>query len=87
LRVSHGHSSKNSSFSREKEDPVLATVTLRKKPKLRRSCSTSSIPNEISSYSSIDVEDIDRDDKGNPFLLTEYVNDIYAYVRKFEERL
>lgn len=57
------------------------------KPRLKKSFSTSSIPKEITSSSSVGVEDIDRDDKGDPFLLPEYVNDIYAYLREMEVRL
>jgi hypothetical protein len=34
----------------------------------------------------IGVEDIDKDDKGDPFLVPEYVNDIYAYLRELEVR-
>ena len=30
------------------------------------------------------VEDIDADDAGNPQLVVEYVNDIYAYLRQLE---
>jgi hypothetical protein len=61
-------------------------VTLHK-PALRKSFSTSSIPKEITSSDTIGVEDIDRDDKGDPFLLAEYVNDIYVYLRDLEVRL
>lgn len=32
------------------------------------------------------VEDIDRDDVGNPQMLPEYVNEIYAYMRILEQR-
>jgi len=72
---------------REKEAPVPATVTVKNKPTLKKSFSTSSIPKEIINFSSVGVEDIDRDDKGDPFLLPEYINDIYAYLRDLEVRL
>jgi len=32
----------------------------------------------------VEVEDIDADDAGNPQLVTEYVNDIYGYLRQLE---
>ena len=72
---------------REKEDPLPAHVALKNKQTLKKSFSTSSIPKEISSSSTVGIEDIDRDDKGDPFLLPEYVNDIYAYLRDLEVRL
>lgn len=72
---------------REKEEPVPATTAMENKPRLKKSFSTSSIPKEITSSISVGVEDIDRDDKGDPFLLPEYVNDIYAYLREMEVRL
>jgi hypothetical protein len=53
---------------------------------LKKAFSTSSIPNKVESSSSIAAEDIDKDDKGDPFLLPEYVNDIYAYLRELEVR-
>jgi hypothetical protein len=71
---------------REAEEPVLITKSLRSKSALKKAFSTSSIPNEVTSSSSIPVEDIDKDDKGDPFLLPEYVNDIYAYLREVEVR-
>lgn len=33
------------------------------------------------------VEDIDKDDRGNPQLCAEYVQDIYNYMRKLEVRM
>jgi hypothetical protein len=54
---------------------------------LKKSSSRSSIPKEITSSSLIGAEDIDRDDRGDPFVLPEYVNDIYAYLRELEVRL
>lgn len=72
---------------RGKEEPVPDTVTLKNKPTLKKSFSTSSIPKEIASSSLSGVEDIDKDDRGDPFLLPEYVNDIYAYLRDLEVRL
>lgn len=33
------------------------------------------------------VEDIDKDDHGNPQLCAEYVQDIYNYMRKLEVRM
>lgn len=54
---------------------------------LKKAFSTSSIPKEIANSSVIGVEDIDRDDKGDPFVVAEYVNDIYAYLREVEVRL
>lgn len=33
-----------------------------------------------------DVNDIDKDDHDNPQLVSEYVNDIYAYLRQLETR-
>jgi len=74
-------------YCREKEEPVPDIVTVKNKPTLRKSLSTSSIPREITSSSSVGVEDIDRDDRGDPFLLPDYVNDIYAYLRDLEVRL
>lgn len=59
---------------------------MKSKPTLKKSFSTSSIPKEVTSSSLISVEDIDRD-KGDPFLIPEYVNDIYAYLREVEVRL
>ena len=32
----------------------------------------------------VNVADIDKDDKDNPQLVSEYVNDIYDYLRKLE---
>ena len=32
------------------------------------------------------AEDIDKDDVGNPQMLPEYVNEIYAYMRILEQR-
>ena len=72
---------------REKEEPFPSSVTVKNKPTLKKSFSTSSIPKEITSSSLIGVEDIDRDDNGDPFLLPEYVNDIYSYLRDLEVRL
>lgn len=72
---------------REKEELVPAIVTAKNKSTLRRSFSTSSLPNEFTSSVSIGVENIDRVDKGDPFLLPEYVNDIYVYLRDLEVRL
>jgi hypothetical protein len=68
---------------REKEVP--ATKAVKSKPTLKKSFSTSSIPKELTSSSLVGVEDIDRD-KGDPFLVPEYVNDIYAYLREVEVR-
>jgi hypothetical protein len=68
------------------EEPVPVIRSLRSKSALKKAFSTSSIPNEVTSSSSIPVEDIDKDDKGDPFLLPEYVNDIYAYLREVEVR-
>ena len=31
-----------------------------------------------------EIEDIDREDRSNPQLVCEYVNEIYAYMRKLE---
>ena len=62
-------------------------MTVRRKPKLKRSFSTSSMLYVIASSDSIGVEYIDRDDKGDPFFLPEYVNEIYAYLRELEVRL
>jgi len=72
---------------REKEETIPATVTMKNKLALKKSFSTSSIPKEITNSSLLGVEDLDRDDKGDPFLLPEYVNDIYAYLRDLEVRL
>lgn len=72
---------------RGNEGPVHANVTVRKKGKLRISDSTSSIPEQITSSHSTDVEDIDREDNGDPFLLPEYVSDIYVNLRELEVRL
>jgi hypothetical protein len=72
---------------REKEEKIPAAVTTINKPALKKSFSTSSITKEIKNFSSAGVEDIDRDDKGDPFLLAEYVNDIYTYLRDLEVRL
>ena len=33
------------------------------------------------------VEDIDSEDKDNPQLVSDYVNDIYHYMRKLEVRM
>jgi hypothetical protein len=71
---------------REAEDPIPISKASRSKPELRKALSTSSISNEVTSSSLIAVEDIDKDDKGDPFLLPEYVNDIYAYLREVEVR-
>ena len=60
---------------------------MKNKLALKKSFSTSSIPKEITNSSLLGVEDLDRDDKGDPFLLPEYVNDIYAYLRDLEVRL
>lgn len=71
---------------REAEEPAHVIKSSRSKSALKKAFSTSSIPNEVTSSSSIPVEDIDKDDKGDPFLLPEYVNDIYAYLREVEVR-
>lgn len=71
---------------KEAEDPVLISKSLRSKSELKKAFSTSSIPNEVTSSSLIPVEDIDKDDKGDPFLLPEYVSDIYAYLREVEAK-
>jgi hypothetical protein len=54
---------------------------------LKKAFSTSSIPKEVTDCNVIGVEDIDKDDKGDPFLVPEYVNDIYAYLREVEVNL
>lgn len=69
----------------QKEKEVPATKAVKSKPTLKKSFSTSSIPKELTSSSLVGVEDIDRD-KGDPFLVPEYVNDIYAYLREVEAK-
>jgi hypothetical protein len=49
------------------EEPVLAVESSKRQTALKKAFSTSSIPNEVASSSSIPVEDIDKDDKGDPF--------------------
>jgi hypothetical protein len=66
----------------EERTPVIET--LKSKSVLKKAFSTSSIPNKVGSSSSVAVEDIDKDDNGDPFLLPEYVNDIYVYLREVE---
>jgi hypothetical protein len=68
------------------EEPVPISKTLRSKSTLKKAFSTSSIPKEVVSSSLVAVEDIDKDDNGDPFLVPEYVNDIYAYLREVEVR-
>jgi hypothetical protein len=81
-----GRAKVNAPLRKEKEEPIPSTATLRNKPALKKSFSTSSIPKDITNFSSAGAEDIDRDDKGDPFLLPEYVNDIYAYLRDLETK-
>jgi hypothetical protein len=71
---------------RATEEPAPVSETSKTKSVLKKAFSTSSIPNKVASSSSVAAEDIDKDDKGDPFLLPEYVNDIYAYLRELEVR-
>ncbi|PNF33095.1 G2/mitotic-specific cyclin-B [Cryptotermes secundus] len=76
----------NAPLQKGAEEAVLAIKSSKSQTPLKKAFSTSSIPNEVTSSSLIPVEDIDKDDKGDPFLLPEYVNDIYAYLREVEAK-
>ncbi|KDR12455.1 G2/mitotic-specific cyclin-B [Zootermopsis nevadensis] len=69
---------------KQKEEPLPVSKLIRNKSLLKKSFSTSSIPKEVANSNLIGVEDIDKDDKGDPVLVPEYVNDIYAYLREVE---
>jgi hypothetical protein len=71
---------------RKTEEPAPVSETWKSKSVFKKALSTSSIPNKVASSSSVAVEDIDKDDNGDQFLLPEYVNDIYAYLRELEVR-
>ena len=45
---------------------------------------TDVVENLTSKLQNISVEDIDEDDKENPLLCSEYINDIYAYMKIME---
>ena len=48
-------------------------------------CPNQDVVDDITSkLNNISVEDIDAEDKENPLLCSEYITDIYAYMRKME---
>ena len=68
---------------RPKEGPPITSsknISVRARPPLKKA----DIPSR--KESSDHVEDIDKEDKEDIFLLGEYVNDIYDYLREIEVR-
>lgn len=64
--------------------PAVPTAAVQPLPSVPAPMDVSDAGHEAFSKALLNVQDIDANDKENPQLVSEYVNDIYEYMRKLE---
>jgi cyclin B len=74
--------------SKEKVESKLVSAKEEKKEKVSVDTELAAAKETVQSFSKelLNVQDIDRNDTDNPQLVSEYVNDIYDYMRELESR-